>query len=459
MRTYGSIRCRKATGVWSTPVDPTEGVVTSWAWRTPSGRDLFSTSLRYKADVQRSCLSRGRRRPSSVETPIPQWSEHPSLWSYILRDMNFLFLAGRDPRHPLAGGGDIQAWEWARYAALTGHRVTYVCMADEALPDMEEQEGIIVMRMGKGLELPLNARRFYRRYWQRFDILYEDVVGGGRFPYLSPLYAVCPVIAAWHQLTLDLLDERIPWAGRLLIGMGERLLAHIYARTFIRVPSATIGAQLTRQLGFPVERIRVIPASIPGGDIWSSAPTARDQIVLCIANFRRYKAVHHVVKAFPSVFRRVPGARLVLMGRLCDHRYFKYIHRLIMTLGLHGQVALHPNATDDEKYSLLRESAIAVVPSHREGFGIAVLEANAFGLPVVASTGVPEDAVGHCYNGLRYPYGCIGCLADAIVDLLSDEGLRLSLAQNALGFARMFTWSKVGEQFMSFVREVVHGSI
>jgi glycosyltransferase involved in cell wall biosynthesis len=93
-----------------------------------------------------------------------------------------------------------------------------------------------------------------------------------------------------------------------------------------------------------------------------------------------------------------------------------------------------------------------VVTSAVEGFGIVVLEANALGVPVVASDRVPEGAVREDYNGLRYPFGDIQALSDSMLRILTDRDLRGRLAYNALEFARTFTWEDIGQRFEQVVQ-------
>ena len=367
--------------------------------------------------------------------------------------MHLLFLVGRDAKNPSVGGGDIQAWEWARFMADKGEHVTYICLGHDSLSPQETYGGVQVLRLGTGLALFWHAFRYYLSSRRGIDLVYEDVIGGSRPPFLSVLYARKPVVVAWHQPNRELFYDNYSRPIAFLLTCAEKALAWMYRRTEVRVPSEDVRQQVHKELRFPLERIHVIPASIP--DEWFThavSPHAAEPNVVCISNLRRYKGIHTLIQAFPSVLEEYPGARLVIVGRPVEEEYEDYLRDLISKLGMRKVVELKLGVSEDEKRSLLRDSRVLVLPSRREGFGIVVLEANACGLPVVASSGVPESAVRHGYNGLRYPFGDILALSESILRLLKDENLYAQLSRNSIAFAREFGWRKVGAQFEDLVK-------
>jgi len=80
----------------------------------------------------------------------------------------------------------------------------------------------------------------------------------------------------------------------------------------------------------------------------------------------------------------------------------------------------------------LSESALYVWPGCGEAYGLAYLEAQASGLPVVAfeAGGVPE-VVSDGFSGILTPEGDVAAFGDAIAHLLTHENDRLSMADNA----------------------------
>jgi glycosyltransferase involved in cell wall biosynthesis len=193
-------------------------------------------------------------------------------------------------------------------------------------------------------------------------------------------------------------------------------------------------------------------------DEWLTAPSGgrvQDPSVLWLGKVRRYKRPDHAVLAMATVVKLVPGARLTIAGRHDDLGYERQLHTLVRELGLKANVEFRFDLTEEQKRELIRSSRVLVVPSAVEGFGIVVLEANACGVPVVASSGVPEGAVRDGINGLRYVSGDITGLAAAISRVLQDDQLHARLSESGREFAGRFAWSKVGAQYAEVVESAL----
>jgi len=101
----------------------------------------------------------------------------------------------------------------------------------------------------------------------------------------------------------------------------------------------------------------------------------------------------------------------------------------------------------EELERLYASAAVVACPSHREGFGVACLEAMAYGKPVVASAvGGLLDLVVDSETGLLVPPRDVGALRQALERLLADRDLRRTLGAAARERARRhFSWEGVTE--------------
>lgn len=107
------------------------------------------------------------------------------------------------------------------------------------------------------------------------------------------------------------------------------------------------------------------------------------------------------------------------------------LQQMIDERGLQHSVWINkPTKQIGEEYV---KSSLLVMSSHYEGFPMVMIEAMACGLPVVSfdyKCG-PKDIIQHGINGLRVPDGDIKALANAMMEVMTDEAYRRMLSQNA----------------------------
>jgi len=367
-----------------------------------------------------------------------------------------LFLASRDWDHPATTGGDMTLWENARYLASVGHEVTFVAAGYPGAPREEMVDGLKVVRLGGIHSLWFQTFVYYMfRCRGKYDVVVAEGFGGSRIPRLAPLYVREPMITEWFQIHRDLFAVQYPKLLNGPLNLLEHLTAWVHRNTLVRALTEEWQQEFPR-IGFKRANIVVVPVSIR--DEWlheSDRRPTSDPTILWLGKLRRYKCPHDAVQAMTKVAKQVEGARLMLAGRRDDVAYESELYAMVARLGLESNVDFRFNLTEQEKRDLMRSSRILVITSAVEGFGIVAVEANACGIPVVASAGVPETAVRDGFNGLRYPFGDAEALADRIVRLLEDDDLYQQLSRNALKHAAKFSWSRVGAEFEQVVSSLV----
>lgn len=111
------------------------------------------------------------------------------------------------------------------------------------------------------------------------------------------------------------------------------------------------------------------------------------------------------------------------------------------------RVELIPNVPEDRKRELLRTCLFFCSPSRFEGWGIAALEANAAGKPVLATRADGFlDSIKDGYSGILVPVDGTEALIAAMRDLIADASLRQRLGENARKWASRFTWEGVAQR-------------
>lgn len=150
-------------------------------------------------------------------------------------------------------------------------------------------------------------------------------------------------------------------------------------------------------------------------------------VVTIVAALRAAKGHAVALTAWPAVLRRMPEARLLLVGSGPEE---DPLRREATRLGIGAHVVFAGGRTDVAR--LVRASTLALLPSYTEALPTALLEAAACGRASVASRvgGVPE-VVEHGRTGLLVPPGDPVALADAVCSLLADGPRREEMGRSA----------------------------
>jgi len=182
----------------------------------------------------------------------------------------------------------------------------------------------------------------------------------------------------------------------------------------------------------PAARTTIIgnPVPIPVSVEPSRRPA---RTVLFLAWLKRTKGVLDLVRAIPIVLRSVPEATFVIAGSgLHGGESPQSIMELARSLRVAHALRCPGWVNGAMKESVLRESDVFVLPSYFEALPVALLEAMAHGVPVVATRvgGIP-DVIEDGVNGLLVDPGQPEPLARAIIAVLTDDALRTRLREAA----------------------------
>lgn len=153
-----------------------------------------------------------------------------------------------------------------------------------------------------------------------------------------------------------------------------------------------------------------------------------NQLVLtCIANFNHIKGLDVLVKAIKILVheKALKNIKLYIIGQTPKDKI--ELQQLIESLKISSYVNLEGIKNNVQQY--LSASDIYIQPSRSEGIGLAIMEACATGLPVIASRvgGIPEVAI-EDKNALLFESENVNDLAEKISQLVEDSELRLLLS-------------------------------
>ena len=210
-------------------------------------------------------------------------------------------------------------------------------------------------------------------------------------------------------------------------------------RADIRVIPNFLDCSYHRRSENPVLRARFV-----GGD-----PETR--LVIHVSNFRPVKRAEAVIDIFDRIRQRVPS-RLLLVG---DGPDLDKAGRRARELGLVD--AVEQLGEQEEVVPLLSVADLLLLPSERESFGLAALEAMACQVPVVASRvgGLPE-VIEHGVTGFLHPPDDLDAMAASAVALLRDPVRHQAVSEAALAAVlQRFCANAIVPLYVEFYRQVL----
>ncbi|HEV2429841.1 MAG TPA: glycosyltransferase family 4 protein [Thermoplasmata archaeon] len=331
---------------------------------------------------------------------------------------------------PHAGGVEAHVRSISEELARRGHAVTVLTSRyDRSLPASESRDGYEIRRSrtwGVALDTPIDVGT--RAAIRAFA---PDVVHLHYPPPLTSYFAVrglkgrsVPVCLTYH---CDLYRPGI--VGRLLTAIYEGLFL---SGTLDRAGRIVVHTRSYAETSGPLRgrRTEVIPSmvdldrfqpSIEGGAVRERLGLRDRRVLLFTGRLVPHKGVDLLLRALPSLPEDVA---LVVVGRGPE---LDGLRGLARRLGVSDRVRFCPEVSDRELPSYLRAADLFVFPSQNrlEGFGLAVAEAMASGLPVVIADmpGVRE-VIDPGVEGLLVEPLIASDLVARITELLDDPGRR-----------------------------------
>ncbi len=337
-----------------------------------------------------------------------------------------LRVAGVDPERGFAGG-ETQVLGLTLELLRMGHRAELICDPAGRLYERARREGVIChsLKIHNSVDLPAAIRfRAILRH-ARYDVVHFHT---------ARAHAMAPYARGFARALV---------VTRRMDYRPNRLFAPLlYGRAVDGIAAISHGVADSLALaGVPPERITIIPSGVDCEHFHFADPAARtaaraelemapDAMVLgTVGMLEARKGHRHLLEALARIVRGGEGANMICLIA-GDGSLRAELQRDAELLGIARQVRFLGRV--DDVRTVLAATDIFVFPSMREGLGVAVLEAAASGLAIVASdTGGIGDVIESGVNGILVKPGDSEALAGAIERMAAAPSERAAMGQAA----------------------------
>jgi glycosyltransferase involved in cell wall biosynthesis len=370
-----------------------------------------------------------------------------------------LVLCWRDTGHPQGGGSEAYLQRIGAQLAATGVEVTLRTARYPGAPRREVVDGIRINRAGgrfsvyiwallamAAARLGLGPLRHVRP-----DVVIDTQNG---LPFLARLLYGRRVTVLVHHCH----REQWPVAGPVLGRLGWYVESRLSPRLHRRNQYVTVSLPSARELvelGVDNDRIAVVRNGLDEAPAQTlNGPRAACPRVVVLSRLVPHKQIEHALDAVAALRPRIPGLHLDVVGsgwwqqRLVDHA---------VRLGITDAVTFHGHVDDVTKHHVVQRSWVHVLPSRKEGWGLAVVEAAQHGVPTIGY----RSSGGLCDSIID---GVTGILVDdrdqlvsRLEQLLADPVWRAELGGKAQLRCAEFSWRQSAEAMRTVLEAVLTG--
>jgi glycosyltransferase involved in cell wall biosynthesis/LmbE family N-acetylglucosaminyl deacetylase/SAM-dependent methyltransferase len=348
-----------------------------------------------------------------------------------------------------------------------GNSITVIDLAENEEANTKDEHGAQILRMksgqlhwfagklpwlGKGLALAIREVEYSIAVWRgvrraakngKPDLIEGTETGmllvalwGRKVPLIIRLHGEQ---YTFHKYTPGL---RLSWGVRL-----SRVLQRMALRRakLLISPSYAHAREIQNELGLPCPPIAVVPNSLSlEKSSCGNGVTRSPKTVLYVGRIERRKGIATLLKAAAQTRESLPDCRFVFAGDFHASLSESEFRSLVHLNGLDGHIELLGQVGWNVLSDWYKRSAISVLPSHYETFGVAALEPMMFGTPVIATSGgALSEVIESDISGKLVAAGDAVALAGALTDLLKNADSREQMGKAGVKRAASFDIHRV----------------
>jgi glycosyltransferase involved in cell wall biosynthesis len=368
-----------------------------------------------------------------------------------------LLLCWRDTGHPQGGGSEAYLERIGAHLAESGVRVTLRTAWYPGARRREVKDGVQITRAGgaysiyiwAGLAMVLARFGLGPLRRARPDVVIDTQNG---LPFMARWAFGRRVAVLVHHCHREQWPVAGPVMGRIGWFVESKLSPRVHRRNQYVTVSLPSARDLTG-LGVNPSHIAVVRNGLdeaPAQTLTLSRSATPRVVVL--SRLVPHKQIEDALEAVAALRPRMPDLHMDILGggwweeRLVEHA------RL---LGISDAVTFHGHVDDETKHRVLQQSWVQVLPSRKEGWGLAVTEAGQHSVPTIGyrSSGGLTDSIVDGVTGLLVDDH--DDLVDQLERLLTDQVLREQLGTKAQTRSGEFSWRQSADAMRS-VLEAVH---
>lgn len=362
--------------------------------------------------------------------------------------MNVLWFSWKDTKHPLAGGAETVSSQIMQRLVKDGHSVKLVTARYKGSLPEETIDGIRVYRVGGRFSVYFKAFRLYRKRLRNWhDVAIDEM---NTIPFGLAFYIRKKPVLLAYQLARKIWFYQMPQPISSIGYIAEPVYLFLLSRAYKQVltESESTKQDLSRY-GFGRERTETFRVGISMEPVQELRAKKQPNTVLILGAVRPMKRTLDGIKAFETARDANRHINLKVAGNDSD-KYADGVKKYISESRHSKDIEFMGPVSDSERLALMRETALILVTSTKEGWGLIVTEANSQGTPAIAyEVDGLRDSVIDRKTGILVNYRDTAQMAEEINGLLNNTQSYEDLRQAAWENSKQYTFDNCYKDFMA----------
>jgi L-malate glycosyltransferase len=354
-----------------------------------------------------------------------------------------------------ADAGSVHIRQLSKHLSLLGHEIHIVTHKPAAIPCVTVEKFSVPPPGISNLRRWASRRcRYLLNIFRGFDIVNVHFLADWHLDEILPDRAATDarlVATAWGSDIVDPPGEDPPTDELIKARRGL-----LQAADAITTCGPTFARTVADYAGISFKSICVVPFGVDASFFKTNEHERNDGGGAEVGFFKGFRKVYGpavLVEAMPGVLAQCPQARFEMIGDGAD---LTRCQELAHHLGVDHAMSWIGRMEHSRLPERLGRWQLSVIPSIHESFGVAALESQAMGVPVVASRveGL-QDTVRDGETGLLFPVGDSNALAAAIVSMVQDSKLRGQMSRAGREAVNShYDWHNVADQWVQLYSRV-----
>lgn len=359
------------------------------------------------------------------------------------------------------GGGEHRYYAMAKRLVELGHEVDMITMN---ITDCVEEitDGIHIYHIGPKIKnIPYRSASDFIKYFFSVSSLilkhdYDIIDAQAYSPLLSSFLMSkikrTPIIGVIYDTSTTNNDQWLQ--SKNTASIMEKVLLKIPYNKILTISPAT-QTSLEDDFGVNSDKIELLYCGV---DIKKfdkvNVDAYDDNRIIFVGRLASHKHADDLIDVVNIIKNKNPDVKLLIVGRGKEK---ENLIRQVHDNNLEDIVTFKQDLTDEELITEIKKSAMLVLPSTREGFGLVLAEANCCNKPVIAyASGGTVNVIDDGYSGYLVKPRDKVALEEKITLLLEDKELQKQIGQN--GRKRVetyFDWDKITDEYVELAKKMI----